>query len=58
MRTEEEIKKEIKLLKAEIEIFKKQYEKQSCFSTAIGVNDNKIWLDALNWVLEEDADNE
>ncbi|MBO7735055.1 MAG: hypothetical protein J6S67_21005 [Methanobrevibacter sp.] len=53
MKTEEKIKEEIKLIKAEIEIFKKQYEKQSCFSTAVCVNDNKIWLEALEWVLED-----
>lgn len=53
MKSKEDIEKEISIIKKEILIYKNTYNKQSDLSTAISINNNKIWIEALEWVLND-----
>ena len=54
MRTEEEIRDLIKSCEVIIGVSKENYNKHPDFYTAIIINNNKIEMETLKWVLEEE----
>ena len=53
MRTEQEIRKEITIMKNFVKFYKDGYSQTQDLNLAIGINNNKMWIEALEWVLKE-----
>ena len=53
MKTEQEIRKEIIIMKNFVKFYKDGYSQNQDLNLAIGINNNKMWIDALEWVLNE-----
>ena len=56
MRTEQEIRKEITIMKNFVKFYKDGYSQNQDLNLAIGINNNKMWIEALEWVLNENEE--